>query len=224
VRLWRMSQRPLRNLCGADVPYLGARTGARRAIRGPRAARSRGAVSWPAPVLLLHELPPTVQRGPARRVRSIQRGYHVLARCHPGSSPTSRGPRIGYVSRRVRAAQEDGARPLNPRAMIDATIFALLVGAVATPISWWGISRLGLNRPAPALNAKICNRMNLLQNGRFQLMSPSASHRVGASRMGCRGRRLVVSRPLAGGASRMPRASPAESHPSPRQWASRLTR
>jgi hypothetical protein len=27
--------------------------------------------------------------------------------------------------------------------MIDATIFALLVGAVATPISWWGLSRFG---------------------------------------------------------------------------------
>jgi hypothetical protein len=51
--------------------------------------------------------------------------------------------RIDYVSRRVRAAQEDGAAPLNPRAMIDATIFALLVGAVATPISWWGLSRFG---------------------------------------------------------------------------------
>jgi hypothetical protein len=51
--------------------------------------------------------------------------------------------RIGYVSSRVRSAQEDGARPLNPRAMIDATIFALLVGAVATPVSWWGLSRFG---------------------------------------------------------------------------------
>jgi hypothetical protein len=28
-------------------------------------------------------------------------------------------------------------------AMIDATIFALLVGAVATPISWWGLNRFG---------------------------------------------------------------------------------
>jgi hypothetical protein len=36
-----------------------------------------------------------------------------------------------------------GAAPLNPRAMIDATIFALLIGAVATPISWWGLSRFG---------------------------------------------------------------------------------
>jgi hypothetical protein len=51
--------------------------------------------------------------------------------------------RIGYVSSRVRSAQEDGARPLNARAMIDATIFALLVGAVATPVSWWGLSRFG---------------------------------------------------------------------------------
>ena len=49
--------------------------------------------------------------------------------------------RIDYVSSRVRPAQEGGAGALNPRAMIDATIFALLVGAVATPISWWGLSR-----------------------------------------------------------------------------------
>jgi hypothetical protein len=27
--------------------------------------------------------------------------------------------------------------------MIDATIFALLVGAVSTPVAWWGISRFG---------------------------------------------------------------------------------
>jgi hypothetical protein len=27
--------------------------------------------------------------------------------------------------------------------MIDAALFALLVGAVATPVSWWGISRFG---------------------------------------------------------------------------------
>jgi len=27
--------------------------------------------------------------------------------------------------------------------MIDATIFALLVGAVTTPISWWGLNRFG---------------------------------------------------------------------------------
>jgi hypothetical protein len=47
------------------------------------------------------------------------------------------------VSSRVRAAQEDGGGALNPRAMIDATIFALLVGAVATPVSWWGLSRFG---------------------------------------------------------------------------------
>jgi hypothetical protein len=40
-------------------------------------------------------------------------------------------------------AQEAGAAPLNTRAMIDATIFALLVGAVAAPVSWWGLSRFG---------------------------------------------------------------------------------
>jgi hypothetical protein len=38
--------------------------------------------------------------------------------------------------RAVRASVE-------PRAMIDAALFALLVGAVATPVSWWGISRFG---------------------------------------------------------------------------------
>jgi len=27
--------------------------------------------------------------------------------------------------------------------MIDATIFALLIGAVATTISWWGLNRFG---------------------------------------------------------------------------------
>jgi hypothetical protein len=50
---------------------------------------------------------------------------------------------IGYVSSRVRTAEEVPPRPLNTRAMIDATIFALLVGAVATPVSWWGLSRFG---------------------------------------------------------------------------------
>jgi hypothetical protein len=47
------------------------------------------------------------------------------------------------VSSRARRAQEAGAAALNPPAMIDATIFALLVGAVATPISWWGLNRFG---------------------------------------------------------------------------------
>jgi hypothetical protein len=27
--------------------------------------------------------------------------------------------------------------------MIDAAIFALLVGAIATPVSWWGLNRFG---------------------------------------------------------------------------------
>jgi hypothetical protein len=30
----------------------------------------------------------------------------------------------------------------NGGAMIDAAIFALLVGAIATPVSWWGLNRL----------------------------------------------------------------------------------
>jgi hypothetical protein len=51
--------------------------------------------------------------------------------------------RIGYVSSRAPETQEAGAVALNRPAMIDATIFALLVGAVATPISWWGLSRFG---------------------------------------------------------------------------------
>lgn len=53
------------------------------------------------------------------------------------------GQRIDYVSSRVRPTQEAGGGPLNPRAMIDATIFALLVGAVTAPVSWWGLSRFG---------------------------------------------------------------------------------
>jgi hypothetical protein len=28
-------------------------------------------------------------------------------------------------------------------AMIDAALFALLVAAIAAPVSWWGISRFG---------------------------------------------------------------------------------
>ena len=47
------------------------------------------------------------------------------------------------MSSRVRSPEEDAAASLNPPAMFDATIFALLVGAVATPISWWGLSRFG---------------------------------------------------------------------------------
>jgi hypothetical protein len=50
---------------------------------------------------------------------------------------------IGYVSSCVQAREERVAVALNPPAMIDATIFALLVGAIATPISWWGLSRFG---------------------------------------------------------------------------------
>ncbi|HEX6695913.1 MAG TPA: hypothetical protein VF080_03935 [Solirubrobacteraceae bacterium] len=47
------------------------------------------------------------------------------------------------MSSRVRCAQEGGAAPWNRAGMIDATIFALLVGAVTTPISWWGLNRFG---------------------------------------------------------------------------------
>ena len=50
---------------------------------------------------------------------------------------------IDYVSSPVRGTKEAGARALNPPAMFDATIFALLVGAVAAPVSWWGLSRFG---------------------------------------------------------------------------------
>ena len=50
---------------------------------------------------------------------------------------------IGYASSRVRRREEGRAVALNPRAMIDATIFAVLVGAIATPVSWWGLSRFG---------------------------------------------------------------------------------
>jgi len=70
----------------------------------------------------------TIERRPSPRVANL----------HGETSS-----RIGYVSSRVRGTQEAGAAPLNQRAMIDATIFALLVGAVATPISWWGLNRFG---------------------------------------------------------------------------------
>jgi hypothetical protein len=53
------------------------------------------------------------------------------------------GRDIGYVSSRVRRREEGRGLALNSPAMIDATIFALLVGAVATPVSWWGLSRFG---------------------------------------------------------------------------------
>ena len=51
------------------------------------------------------------------------------------------GHRLCVQSRPPR--EEGRAVAWNPPAMIDATIFALLVGAVATPVSWWGISRFG---------------------------------------------------------------------------------
>ena len=40
------------------------------------------------------------------------------------------------------AGRSAGAAPANGGAMIDAAIFALLVGAIATPVSWWGLNRL----------------------------------------------------------------------------------
>jgi hypothetical protein len=49
---------------------------------------------------------------------------------------------IGYVSIRGPRRQERERRSANPGAMIDAAIFALLVGAIATPVSWWGLNRL----------------------------------------------------------------------------------
>jgi hypothetical protein len=50
---------------------------------------------------------------------------------------------IGYVSSPTLRRQERRRGAANAGAMIDATIFALLVGAVATPISWWGLNRFG---------------------------------------------------------------------------------
>jgi hypothetical protein len=50
---------------------------------------------------------------------------------------------IGYVSSRAPARQERERRSAKPGAMIDAAVFALLVGAIATPVSWWGLSRFG---------------------------------------------------------------------------------
>ena len=38
--------------------------------------------------------------------------------------------------------QDRGRRAANAGAMIDAAIFALIVGAIATPVSWWGLNRL----------------------------------------------------------------------------------
>jgi hypothetical protein len=62
---------------------------------------------------------------------ALVRGFRVVVR------------RIDYVSSAARPAEEGRTGPLNARAMIDATIFALLVGAVSTPVAWWGISRFG---------------------------------------------------------------------------------
>src|ERR1700712_5007600 len=42
--------------------------------------------------------------------------------------------------------------------MIDATIFALLVGAVATPISWWGLNRFGCSARSAGARARRENR------------------------------------------------------------------
>jgi hypothetical protein len=47
------------------------------------------------------------------------------------------------VSSRAPRRQERPRRSANAGAMIDATIFALLVAAIATPVSWWGLNRFG---------------------------------------------------------------------------------
>jgi hypothetical protein len=47
------------------------------------------------------------------------------------------------VSSRAPHGQECRRGAANAGAMIDATIFALLVGAIATPVSWWGLNRFG---------------------------------------------------------------------------------
>jgi hypothetical protein len=47
------------------------------------------------------------------------------------------------VSSRAPRPQERRRATANAGAMIDATIFALLVGAIATPVSWWGLNRFG---------------------------------------------------------------------------------
>jgi hypothetical protein len=52
------------------------------------------------------------------------------------------GRDIGYVSSRAARRQERERRAANGGAMIDAAIFALVVGAIATPVSWWGLNRL----------------------------------------------------------------------------------
>jgi hypothetical protein len=49
---------------------------------------------------------------------------------------------IDYVSSRPPRRQERRRGAANPGAMIDAAIFALLVGAITTPLSWWGLNRL----------------------------------------------------------------------------------
>jgi hypothetical protein len=47
------------------------------------------------------------------------------------------------VSRPTPRRQERRRGTANAGAMIDATIFALLVGAIATPVSWWGLNHFG---------------------------------------------------------------------------------
>jgi hypothetical protein len=67
-------------------------------------------------------IPPSERREPGD-----VRGFHVAM------------PRIGYVSRPAGSARS----AVNTTAMIDAAVFALLVAAIAAPVSWWGISRFG---------------------------------------------------------------------------------
>jgi hypothetical protein len=50
---------------------------------------------------------------------------------------------IGYVSRRALHRQDRSHAPANRGAMFDAAIFAFLIGAVATSVSWWGLNRFG---------------------------------------------------------------------------------
>jgi hypothetical protein len=49
---------------------------------------------------------------------------------------------MGYVSSWPASRQDRGRRAANAGAMIGAAIFALIVGAIATPVSWWGLNRL----------------------------------------------------------------------------------
>jgi hypothetical protein len=74
-------------------------------------------------------------------LRSVERAHTPVVGTSRASTKTGWTFVLGHRLC-VHSGRAGGARDEH-RAMFDAALFALLVGAVATPLSWWGISRFG---------------------------------------------------------------------------------